>query len=66
MIVMGAVALFWNELRILFSLEKLDDYGAYQMTYYGDYGFDEFLEVGASSDKDIEEFVTKRLLKGCL
>ncbi len=34
------------------------------MTCYGDYGFDEFLEVGASSDKDIEEFVTKRLLKG--
>lgn len=63
-IVMGAIALFWNELRTLFSLEKIDDYGAYQMTYYGDYGFDEFLEVGASSDKDIEEFVTKRLLKG--
>lgn len=34
------------------------------MTYYGDYGFDEFLEVGASSDQDIEKFVTKRLLKG--
>jgi hypothetical protein len=49
---------------LLFSLEKIDDYGAYQMTYYGDYGFDEFLEVGALSDKDIEEFVTKRLLKG--
>ena len=63
-IVMGAIALFWNELRTLFSLEKIYDYGAYQMTYYGDYGFDEFLEVGASSDKDIEEFVTKRLLKG--
>lgn len=62
--VVGAVALFWNELRTLFSLEKIDDYGAYQMTYYGDYGFDEFLEVGASSDKDIEKFVTKRLLKG--
>lgn len=63
-IVIGAIALFWNELRTLFSLEKIDDYGAYQMTYYGDYGFDEFLEVGASSDKDIEKFVTKRLLKG--
>lgn len=63
-IVIGATALFWNELRTLFSLEKIDDYGAYQMTYYGDYGFDEFLEVGASSDKDIEKFVTKRLLKG--
>ncbi len=36
----------------------------YTMTYYGDYGFDDFLEQGAASDKDIEEFVTKRLLKG--
>lgn len=63
-IVIGAIALFWNELRTLFSLKKIDDYGAYQMTYYGDYGFDEFLEVGASSDQDIEKFVTKRLLKG--
>ena len=63
-IVIGAIDLFWNELRTLFSLEKIDDYGAFQMTYYGDYGFDEFLEVGASSDKDIEKFVTERLLKG--
>ena len=59
-----ALILFWNELRSLMSLKKIDDYGMYQMTYYGDYGFDEFLEVGASSDKDIEKFVTKRLLKG--
>ncbi|MDR0854706.1 MAG: linear amide C-N hydrolase [Clostridiales Family XIII bacterium] len=36
----------------------------FQMTYYGDYGFDDFLEVGAKSDGDIEAFVTKRLLKG--
>lgn len=63
-IVIGVIALFWNELRTLFSLEKIDNYGAYQMTYYGDYGFNEFLKVGASSDKDIEKFVTKRLLKG--
>ena len=34
------------------------------MTYYGDYGFDEFLEVGANNDADIEAFVTRRLLKG--
>ena len=46
------------------SLEKVDKYGMYQMTYYGDYGFDEFLEVGARNDADIETFVTKRLLKG--
>lgn len=59
-----ALVLFWNELRSLMSLKKVDDYGMYQMTYYGDYGFDEFLETGASSDADIEAFVTKRLLKG--
>ena len=29
-IVIGTTALFWNELRTLFSLEKIDDYGAYQ------------------------------------
>jgi hypothetical protein len=56
--------LFWNELRSLSSLKKIDDYGMFQMTYYGDYGFDDFLTVGATSDSDIEAFVTKRLLKG--
>lgn len=63
-ILTAALFLFWNELRSLVSLKKVDDYGMYQMTYYGDYGFDEFLKVGAKSDADIEAFVTKRLLKG--
>lgn len=63
-IIIIVLAMFWNELRSILSLEKVDDYGMYQMTYYGDYGFDEFLEVGASSDADIEAFITKRLLKG--
>lgn len=56
--------LFRNELRSLMSLQKLDDYGMFRMTYYGDYGFDKFLETGAACDTDIEVFVTKRLLKG--
>ena len=56
--------IFRNELRSLMSLKKIDDYGMFQMTYYGDYGFDEFLKTGAESDKDIEAFVTKQLLKG--
>lgn len=64
LLLIAAAALFWNELRTLMSLKKVDDYGMYQMTYYGDYGFDEFLKTGASSDADIEAFVTKRLLKG--
>ena len=58
------VILFWNELRSLASLKEIDDYGMYQMVYYGDYGFDDFLKVGATSDADIEAFVTSRLLKG--
>ncbi|NLG04194.1 MAG: linear amide C-N hydrolase [Clostridia bacterium] len=63
-IILLLVILFWNELRSLMSLEQVDEYGMYQMTYYGDYGFDEFLKTGAKSDADIETFVTKRLLKG--
>ena len=63
-IAIAALILYRNELRSLMSLKKIDDYGMYQMSYYGDYGFDEFLEVGAKSDADIEAFVTKRLLKG--
>ncbi len=59
-----AIILFLNELRSLASLKAVDDYPMYRMTYYGDYGFDEFLKVGAKSDRDIEKFVTKRLLKG--
>lgn len=56
--------MFRKELRTLNSIEKIDDYGMYQMTYYGDYGFDDFLRTGAKNDADIEAFVTKRLLKG--
>ena len=57
-------ALFWNEIRSLASIRQVDEYGMSQMTYYGDYGFDDFLQTGAEDDGDIEEFVTKRLLKG--
>lgn len=59
-----AFILFFNELRSLASLKVIDNYPMYRMTYFGDYGFNEFLKVGAKSDSDIEKFVTKRLLKG--
>jgi len=57
-------ALFYSELRSLSTLKTLDEYGMYQMTYHGDYGFDDFLKIGAKSDDDIQAFVSKRLLKG--
>lgn len=62
-IIVIAGVLFRRELKILSSLQQRVP-GVYTMTYYGDYGFDEFLEIGAKSDKDIERFVTRRLLKG--
>lgn len=64
LILILVIILFHNELRTLKSLKKVDDYGMFQMTYYGDYGFDDFLKTGANSDRDIERYVTKRLLKG--
>lgn len=56
--------LFWNELRSLASIKQVDEYGMFRMTYYGDYGFDDFLSIGALSDEEIEAFVTRNLLKG--
>lgn len=35
-----------NAFRTLASLKKVDDYPLYTMTYYGDYGFKDFLRVG--------------------
>ena len=60
----GGVFLFHHELKTLYSLEKVDDNVLYTMKYDGDYGLDEFLEKGASSDRELVEFVTSRLLKG--
>lgn len=62
-VIVAALILFRNELKSLSSLKQKET-GVYTMTYCGDYGFDDFLKNGAKSDKDIEQFITKRLLKG--
>jgi len=56
------VVMFRNELRTLNSITVTDN--VVQMTYFGDYGFDDFMLVGAESDNDILEFVLNRLLRG--
>lgn len=40
-----------NQLRTLASLRKIDAFPLYQMHYYGDYGFANFLKVGVRSDR---------------
>ena len=61
-IVTGGAVLFRNELKTLDSLKKIDDNVLYTMKYEGDYGFDDFLKVGASTDGELVKFVTERLL----
>lgn len=60
----GAIIIFRNEIRTLASFKKVDDYGMYQMTYYGDYGLDELLQQGFSSDRELEDFIIRRLTHG--
>jgi len=61
---LGTGILFRNEIRTMSSIERIDDYGFYTMEYTGDYGFDEFLRVGASNDQELTQFVAGKLLKG--
>jgi hypothetical protein len=39
-----------DQIKTLESIRKVNDYPVYIMTYYGDYGFDEFLKVGHSAE----------------
>lgn len=63
-IVTGFYIMFRHEISSIMSLEKIDDYTLYTMEYDGDYGFDDFLETGASNDAELVDFVVKKLLKG--
>lgn len=60
----GIVCLFHNEYSSLKSLKKIDAYPMYTMDYSADYGLDEFLEKGASNDKELVEFVVNHVMKG--
>ena len=52
-----------NYEKSLASIKKVDDYGMFQMTYYGDYAFDDFLKVGAKDQDELEAFCVKYLFK---
>jgi len=58
------VLLFGKELLTLGSLKQVDSHPLYQMAYHGEYGFSDFLQVGAKNDREIESFIMKKLLKG--
>lgn len=43
------------------SIQKVNNTNLYTMTYHGDYHFDEFLQVGASSNHQLLDFLWKTL-----
>ena len=67
-------ALWHNELTTLASFQKLSDRdeahrdgAVYQINFWGDYFFDEFLsQGGASNDAELISFVTRSITKGII
>ena len=59
----GIGFVFRNEIKTANSINKVDNH-FYTVKYYGDYGFDDFLKVGASNDAKLVEFVSRQILKG--
>ncbi len=65
-IVSGTVILFYEELKIINSIKKIaSEKPIYYMEVDGDYHFEDFLKSGgASSDKAVSAFLTKKISKG--
>lgn len=57
-------ALFGSEILTIRSLEAYDAPGLYSIDYHGDYGFDEFLEVGAKDWDEYGEYMKNNLAHG--
>ena len=55
---------FRNEIRTISSIKKIDDYGMYQMIYYGSYDLDGLLNQGFSSDDELQDFIIRELTHG--
>ena len=56
--------LFGNEILTVLSLETYDAPGLYSVDYHGDYGFDEFLEVGAKDWDEYGDYIKSTLAHG--
>ena len=67
-VILFAAGLGWmfrKEIQTLNSIQKVDDYGMYQIEYSADYGLDQLVASGgASSDSELVSYVAGNLLKG--
>lgn len=57
-------SLFGDLFRTIGSIERVGDTQLFTMDFKGDYGFDEFLETGASTDGELINFIVGQLLHG--
>lgn len=51
-----------QQIETLKSLEKIDDYPCYKMSYHGDYHFGQYLKRGANSIEDLLDFMKETQL----
>ncbi len=63
-VVATAAILFTDDLMTVLSLETYDAKYLYSIKYYGNYHFDEFLEVGAKDWKEYGAYVEKAIAHG--
>ncbi|MDO4285479.1 MAG: C45 family peptidase [Eubacteriales bacterium] len=61
--VIAVAVLFRKEFGTVATLQQQDDF-YFTMDYKADYGLDEFLETGASTDSELAAFIVKKLMKG--
>ena len=59
-----AYIFFHKEIKTLKTITKVNDYPLYAMEYHGDYGFEEFLDVGAKTDEELVSYVKNNLMHG--
>jgi len=63
------IGILWrNEIVALSSLKQINDgvknYPFYTMTYKGNYGFDDYLEMGSKSAAEYKQFILKEITNG--
>ena len=63
-VIVALTVFFFDTLRTAFSLKKISNKPAYQMTYYGDYALDEYIRKGAASDDQLRSFLVDNLAGG--
>ena len=58
------IVIFFNTIRTIFSVKKISNNPAYQMTYYGDYTLDKYLKHGAANENELRTFLMDNLDNG--